>query len=157
MNTYFINKMTTPFFRTACTLLVAGCLLGQLTGCTKKDELIIDRVVSPVLIMVSSGAFSPAEEVVLSATILELDKSGILNHQVGIDSIPVANLPMSVSVAGGAKIADVTTNPQGVLTITKSWPELGLATPVKGNSLNLEWKGEYKGQPFLKLSKVQVK
>jgi len=157
MNTYFKNKMTTPFFRAACTLLVAGCMLGQLTGCTKKDEMIVDRAVSPVLIMVSSGSFTPTEEVVLSATILELDKSGLLNHQVGIDSIPVANLPMSVSVAGGAKIADVATNPQGVLTITKSWPELGLATPTKGNTVNLEWKGEYKGQAFLKQSRVSVK
>ncbi|MBC7921625.1 MAG: hypothetical protein H7Z75_11130 [Ferruginibacter sp.] len=130
--------------------------LSLLLSCQKEEDMVLDRVVSPVLITASSGSFDAAENVVASAVVLELDKSGLLNYQVGIDSLPVANLPMAL-YAGGAKVAELATDAQGKISVTKTWAELGLAAPKKGNAVNLEWSGQHKGQGFVKQTRVQVK
>lgn len=119
--------------------------------------MVLDRVVAPVLITASGGSFTATDTIILTAQVLELDKSGILNHQVGIDSIPVRNLAMSLQVAGGAKVADLSTDALGVIQTTKTWAQLGLVAPKKGNTVTLEWAGQYKGQAFVKQTKVQVK
>lgn len=126
-----------------------------LMGC-EKEEMVIDRVVSPVLVVTNGATFLPTESVNVTATFYELDKSGILNNAVGIDSIPVSNLTIKVML-NNAAIAELTTDQAGKVNLNKAWSELGLATPKSGNAVNLGWSGNYKNQAFTKLYKVQVK
>jgi hypothetical protein len=137
---------------------LAGLLVaGLLTGCEKEEELVVDRVVSPVLVTFAGAAsFTAAEPVKVTATIYELDKSGILDHTVGIDSIPLANMAVTVRL-GSTALAQLTTNQAGEVALEKTWSELGLAAPKAGNTVTLEWAGAHKGQTFAKQGKVQVK
>ena len=143
-------KYTTKLF----TALLAFSLV--LMGCEKEDEMVVDRVVAPVLVITNNSTFLPTETVNLTATFYELDKSGILNNAVGIDSIPLANLAVKVMLSNSA-IADLTTDASGKVSISKSWSDLGLAAPKSGNAVNLGWSGNHKNQAFTKLLRVQVK
>jgi hypothetical protein len=146
MKSKYISKLFLGLFGSAFLLM----------GCEKEDAMVVDRVVSPVLVMVSGTSFTAAEPVKVTATIYELDKSGLLNHAVGIDSIPVANLAIKVKL-NATTLAELTTDPAGKVNLTKSWSELGLASPKAGNTVNLEFAGSHKGQAFTKPSRVQVK
>ncbi|MGV3586684.1 MAG: hypothetical protein ACO1OF_06765 [Adhaeribacter sp.] len=134
--------------------LVASAFL--LMACEKEDAMVVDRVVSPVLVTVAGSSFTAAEPVNITATIYELDKSGLLNHAVGIDSIPLSNLAIKVKL-NATTLADLTTDQAGQVTISKTWSELGLAVPKAGNTVNLEFTGSHKGQAFTKPARVQVK
>ena len=125
-------------------------------SCEKEDAMVVDRVVSPVLVTISGASFPAAEPVNVTATIYELDKSGLLNNAVGIDSIPLANLAIAVKM-NAITLAELTTDQAGKVNLTKTWAELGLATPKTGNTVNLEFTGSHKGQAFTKPSRVQVK
>lgn len=136
----------------------AGLLFSVLllAGCAKEDELVVDRVVSPVLITISGNAFTKTEPVTVRVGVYELDKAGILNHAVGIDSIPVANLAIKLT-ANGQLMADLTTDGQGKIDLVKTWEDFGLVSPATGNVVNLQWSGTHKEQAFTKQSRVQVK
>lgn len=146
------------------SLLMAGALF---VGCEKKVDPFVDRVVAPVLVVVEGapdGGGQTAEPVVtqkisgpvtMTIRVFDLDKSGILNYQIGIDSIPVPSLAIKLTKRDGTTIADLTTDQAGKATLTKTWAELGVATPAAGSSIPLSWKGEYKGQAFTRLSRIQ--
>lgn len=140
-------KVLSGFFLTV--LLLASC---------KKEEemLLMARVVSPVLVTIQGVEFAATEPVSVTAGIYELNKAGLLDHTVGIDSIPVSNLALEVK-ANGAVLESLMTNTDGKVVLGKTWSQLGIAAPVEGNTVNLEWSGTYKGQAFTKLSRVQVK
>ncbi|KAA5540821.1 hypothetical protein [Adhaeribacter rhizoryzae] len=127
-----------------------------LMSCEKEDAMVVDRVISPVLVTVAGSAFTAAEPVNVTATIYELDKSGLLDHTVGIDSIPLSNLAIKVKL-NATTLADLTTDQKGKVIITKTWSELGLAAPKAGNTVNIEFSGSHKGQAFTKPARVQVK
>jgi hypothetical protein len=146
MKSKYISKLFLGLFGSAFFLM----------GCEKEDAMVVDRVVSPVLVMVAGTSFTAAEPVKVTATSYELDNSGLLNHAVGIDSIPVANLAITVKL-NATTLAELTTDPAGKVNLTKSWSELGLASPKAGNTVNLEFAGSHKGQAFTKPSRVQVK
>jgi hypothetical protein len=131
-------------------------LVLLLAGCTNKEDMVVDRVVAPVLVTIKGTAFTAGEPVSVQAGFYELDKRGILNHAVGIDSIPVANLAIKVR-ANNRYLADFTTDSQGKINLVKSWADFGLMSPKAGNVVNLEWSGSYKGQAFTRLSRVQVR
>lgn len=151
------------------TLLVALLLAtAGLTACEKKVDPFIDRVVAPVLVLIDNatgdGGGLTAEPVVsqkisapvtMAVRIYELDKAGILNNKVGIDSIPVASLALKLTTRTGLAIADLKTDATGKASISKTWAELGVAAPASGSSVLLTWTGEYKGQAFSRLSRVQ--
>ncbi|QHT68582.1 hypothetical protein GXP67_18990 [Rhodocytophaga rosea] len=152
--------------------LMAVGMISLMTACEKEEDPFVDRVAAPVLVVIENakagyltggGLYAVpvvdsklSEPVLLSASLYELDKSGILNHAVGIDSIPVANLSITLMTRTGLKIADVTSDAEGHVSITKTWAELGLTEPKKGNLINLDWSGEYKGIAFVRRSQVQV-
>ncbi|WP_026463996.1 hypothetical protein [Adhaeribacter aquaticus] len=140
------------------TFLVAALAVLSLSfmSCEKEEEMVVDRVVSPVLVVTNGSTFLPGEAVNVSATFYELDKSGILNHAVGIDSIPVSNLAVTVRLNNNV-IASITTDQKGKAILSKTWSELGVATPKAGNAVSLEWSGSVKGQGFAKLMRVSVK
>ncbi|MDO1449996.1 hypothetical protein Q0590_27195 [Rhodocytophaga aerolata] len=151
--------------------LLAVCVACSLAACEKEEDPFVDRVASPVLVVIQNssgylaggGLYSEpvvsaklGAPVVLSAKIYELDKSGLLSHTVGIDSIPVANLSVALLTRTGTKIADLVSDSEGTVTITKTWDELGIAAPQKGTTLSLDWTGEYKGIGFARRSQLQA-
>ena len=157
----------------ACVLLL---IAGGLAGCRKEEDPFVDRVQSPVLVWIENadrkdylaggGLYAeptvsvPANQletpVQLTAVIYELDKSGLLNHQVGIDSIPVANLAITLQLRNGTRIADLVTDENGRVALTRTWQELNVAAPKEGSNVRVAWSGTHKGQPFLRYSRVDV-
>ena len=144
-------------------------LLAGLAGCTKVDDPFVDRVVAPVLVVIDNatgdGGGQTGEPVVsekvsgpvtLGVRIYELDKSGILNNAVGIDSIPITLLAIKLTTRAGATIGTLTTDGTGKASIAKTWAELGITAPKAGSTVSLTWTGEYKGQAFSRLSRVQA-
>lgn len=109
------------------TILVALALC--FTNCEDESDMAVNKVASPVLLDVKSGAGE------VTAIFYELDKTGILDNTVGIDSIPLANLAIEV-FAASASIGTFTTGGDGSFKVTY--------TATKPN----EYAGIYKGIPF---------
>jgi hypothetical protein len=118
--------------------LAAGFLMA--TGCIKED-LPFEVAESPVLAMFAPDRAAPGNVVRLTATFMELDKSGILDKNKGIDSLPVANLPVSVYIFENQLIGNYTTDAKGNVVFDKAKTDLKGAT-------RLEWVGEHKKVKF---------
>lgn len=126
--------------------LIALCLLLAATAC-KKDEMLLERDVSPVLVLFNTEA-APEGEVAIRAWFYELDKTHILDHQLGIDSVPLAGLPINVYVNTTTLVGSYTTDAQGQVFFTASRSSLEGAN-------RLEWTGEHKGVSFRKIQTIQ--
>jgi hypothetical protein len=150
-------------------LILSATLLAGLASCTKVDDPFVDRVVAPVLVVIDNatgdGGGLTGEPVVsqkvagpvtLGVKIYELNKSGILDNKVGIDSIPVTSLSIKLTTRAGAALGELKTDGTGKATISKTWAELGVTAPKAGSNVSLTWTGEYKGQAFSRLSRVQA-
>jgi uncharacterized lipoprotein NlpE involved in copper resistance len=92
--------------------LLAAMIIVTLMGCEDESDMAVNKVASPVLLMVEDTS---ADEII--AFVYELDKSGILDHTIGIDSIPVANLSIEV-FASTASIGVFTTDSNGSFRVT---------------------------------------
>lgn len=99
------------------------------SSCEGEDDLAIGRVASPVLVVTEDGTGS------VTAFFYELDKTGILDHTVGIDTIPVLNLSVEV-MAGGTSLGSFETGADGSIVVEYA--------DTKPN----EYAGEYKGIAF---------
>ncbi len=141
---------------------------ASLASCKVEDPF-VDRVVAPVLVDIVGASFGaplsaeptvtyPATgKVTLTARLLELDKTNILDYTKGIDSIPVANIPIKITLRTGASLGEVTSNAQGVVSLEKTWAELGLPNPVSKSVVKISWSGTHKGIAFTRFSQVAVK
>lgn len=152
--------------KTAYIFLLSAIAL--LSGCEKKDPF-VDRVVSPLLFLViddngvpSNGTTTEptimskvSKDVALNIKLLELDKTNILDHTKGIDSVAVKSLKVTVSIRNGAKLGELTTGNDGKATITKSWADLGKAGATSGTTVLLSWTGTYKDVTFTKYTRIQ--
>lgn len=116
--------------KTSFKLFVLILGIVAMTGCEEESDLAIKRVVSPVVIEVEA-----ITSVQLKATVFELDKSGLLDYTVGIDSIAVPNLALEV-FAGGVSIGSFTTDVEGSILVDY--------LDTKPN----EYAGTYKGTAF---------
>lgn len=92
-------------------VLVVAMVIVTLTSCEDVNDMAVNKVASPVLLDVKNSA---ANEV--TAYFYELDKSGILDHTVGIDSIPVSGLSIEV-FAGTASVGVFTTGGDGSFSV----------------------------------------
>jgi hypothetical protein len=99
-------------------------------SCSEESDMAITRVVSPVVIETEDVA---ADQV--KATFFELDKSGILDYTVGIDSIAVPNLSIEV-FASATSLGTFTTDGSGAIVVDY------LGTKPT------EYAGSYKGISF---------
>lgn len=150
-------------------------------SCNEEDPF-VDRVEAPVLLdfdevtgyLASGGltavpsvtktvtAANYTSPVVLSLTVYELDKSGILDHTVGIDSIPVPGLKIIFSKRDGTGTVELTSGSDGKVTLSTTWEALGVtdvqtiatSPPAKSITIGVTWTGEYKGQSFARYSQV---
>ena len=166
--------------RSLLAVLVVSVLL---TSCDEEDPF-VDRTVSPVLIVfddvsgyLAGGGLTAVPNVTrkvsqlnytdpvnLRASFYELDKSGILDHNVGIDSIPVANLAIVFARRDGSVAIEAVTGPDGKLEISTTWEELGVtdiaeivtAPAGKSVAIPLSWTGTHKGQSFMRYSQLML-
>lgn len=132
------------------------------TSC-KVDDPFVDRIAAPVLVIFedTNGATSglTTEPSVISSAsadasvtvrLLELNKDGLLDYKVGIDSIPAKAIPVTFKLRTGAKVSDVTTDDKGRSTLKVSWKTLGIDAPVAGSSVLLACSATYKDVAFTK-------
>ncbi|MFN3850195.1 MAG: hypothetical protein ACK4NY_12245 [Spirosomataceae bacterium] len=139
--------------------------LGFVVSSCKVDDPFVDRVVSPVLVIFEdavtgaktnglttepSVSSSASADAVITARFLELNKDGLLDYKVGIDSLPVKSVVVSFKLRNGTKISDVTTDDKGRSTLKIAWKSLGIATPVAGSSVSLACSATYKDVSFTK-------
>lgn len=92
-------------------MIMLGAFCGVM-ACEDVSDMAITRVVSPVVLMVYEGT---AGEV--TATFYELDKSGILDKEVGIDSIAVADLSVDV-FTGDTSFGTFVTDSDGKIVVS---------------------------------------
>ncbi len=155
-------------FPSATVYLLLLVVLGM--ACSKAEDPFVGGVASPVLIQIEGsplGNFSTepvvtmttAMPLTIAATVYELDKTHILDYKIGIDSIPIANLPMTLSTRTGTQVASIATNTLGKASIVKTLTDLGLAPPAKDQTLavKLQWTGSYKGQSFVRYFQLTIK
>ncbi|WP_266368798.1 hypothetical protein [Tellurirhabdus rosea] len=146
-------------------------LLGTLflAACEHEKDPFVDRTAAPVLLVfenaigdgggqtteptVTSKATGPAT---LRIRVYELDKTNILDHAQGIDSLPVASLTMKLTTRTGTAIADLTTDAKGIATLSRPWSDFGITAPKVGTNVALVLSGKHKDQSFSKLARLQA-
>ena len=133
------------------------------TACEVEDPFVA-RVISPVLLLVEGVDGIPANGLTTEPTVpalivgdasvklkvFELDKTGILDYKVGIDSIPVSGIKITYKLRTGAVLKEVQTDTKGTATLTIPWATLGVTAPKVGTSVKLTATGVYKDVSFSK-------
>lgn len=139
-------------------------LLGAGFASCEKSDPFVARVVSPVLLLVqgSDGILSNGmtteptvpslitSDASVALKVLELDKTGILDYKVGIDSLPVSGVKITFKLRTGAVLKEIQTDTKGVATLSTTWASLGIAAPKAGSSVKLTASGTYKDVSFSK-------
>lgn len=93
-------------------LTVLSVMTLSTTSCEDVSDMAINKVASPVLLDVKNTSTSE-----VTAIFYELDKSGILDHTVGIDSIPVSGLAVEV-FAANTSMGVFTTDAAGAFNVS---------------------------------------
>jgi hypothetical protein len=144
-------------------LFFSTIFLGFVATSCKVDDPFVDRIAAPVLVIFedasgkSSGlttepsvTSSASANATVTVQLLELNKDGLLDYKVGIDSIPAKSVPVTFKFRNGTKISDVITNDKGRSTLSVSWKALGIDAPTTGSSVLLSCSATYKDVPFTK-------
>jgi hypothetical protein len=144
----YINKVS---------FLIAFAALGYLSSCVEGVELATPNVASPVLVMLQGNVFDATAPVSVQGRFYELDKTGILNQNVGIDSIPVPGLQIKVFINQTVEVGTATTDNAGRLVFQQPWTTLGVANPTSGRQIRLEFAGTHKNIAFRQYHNVRVR
>ena len=137
-------------------LVAALATLSISQSCVETEDLVTPNVASPVLILLEGTSFGPTSPVTVGSKFLELDKTNILDHTKGIDSIPVPNLDIAVFINNTNEVARLVTGADGGADLVVTWADLGISEASSGNSVRLEFAGTYKDVPFRKYHTVRV-
>lgn len=127
------------------------------SSCVNVDDLFTPNVAAPVLVLIEGTEFEAASGVTVTGTFLELDKSGILDQQIGIDSIPVADLEIKVFINQTEEVGSLVTDASGKALFERAWSSLGVDSPSAGSQVRLEFAGSHKNIAFRKYHNVRVK
>lgn len=139
------------------SFLIAFAALAYLTSCVDAVELATPNVASPVLVMLQGNVFDASAPVSVQGRFYELDKAGILNQNVGIDSIPVSGLQIKVFINQTEEVGMVTTDNTGTIVFEQPWTSLGVASPASGRQIRLEFAGTHKNVAFRQYHNVRVR
>ena len=115
-------------------------LMGISSGCLE-EELAFDVVESPVLALFDDTLDDSTGILSVRATFYELDKSGILDHTIGIDSTLLTGLPIEVYINESQLMGTFTTDSNGEVLYEEDFSAVGTAG-------RLEWVGSHKGVSF---------
>ncbi|MEB2776352.1 hypothetical protein SYJ56_13600 [Algoriphagus sp. D3-2-R+10] len=136
--------------------LAAFATIAFTQSCVEAEDLVTPNVASPVLVLLEGNSFSAAASVTVGSQFLELDKTYILDHTKGIDSIPVPNLNIAVFINNTNEVAKLVTDSEGSADLVISWADLGLPEAKKGDQVRLEFAGTHKNVAFRKYHTVRV-
>ncbi len=131
------------------------CVIAS--SCVVTDDLATPNVASPVLVILNGTEFEASSEVAVVGRFFELDKSGILDQNVGIDSIPVAGLNIRVFINSTQEVGSFTTDASGSALFQQTWDGLGVESPSSGRQIRLEFAGEHNNTAFRMFHNVRVK
>lgn len=123
--------------RNLCLLVIVGIFL---VSCSK-DDLAFDIIESPVLAQFEALGDADPGVLKVKATFLDLDKTGILDQNIGIDSLPVAGLEIKVYVFESDLVGELMTSSDGTVIFEEDISNLQGAS-------RLEWVGTYEDTPF---------
>lgn len=136
------------------TLISVGGFMA--TGCEDAVEIATPNVASPVLVLLEGNSFPSTSNVEVNGTFLELDKTGIMDHTVGIDSIPLIDMEIMVLVDHVEELGALVTDTQGQIQLSLTWADIGISDLSSGNQVRLEFAGVHKGIAFRKYHTVTV-
>jgi hypothetical protein len=186
-------KNIKTYFPAICLALTLS--LG-LVSCKEEDPF-LDNNVAPVLVDIVGAAFgapiasnpsvaydSSMQELTLTSRLFELDKTNILDHTKGIDSIPVPNLAIKVAYdltktvkAGKLEfkgvnyeftaetfkssglLGEISSDANGVVQLKTTYKALGLTgnrIQRKDDIIKLTWTGTHKGIAFTRTSQMSI-
>ena len=126
-------------------------------SCVEAEDLATPNVAAPVLVVLEGTEFDATTGVAVSGSFYELDKTGILDRNVGIDSIPVSGLEVKVFINQTDEISTLTTDTQGKILFQNPWSSLGIAQPTSGTQIRLEFAGTYNDVAFRRFHNVRVR
>ncbi|HSI77461.1 MAG TPA: hypothetical protein VK957_16290 [Lunatimonas sp.] len=139
------------------SFIVAFTAIAYLTSCVEGVELATPNVASPVLVMLQGTTFDATAPVSVEGRFYELDKTGILDQNIGIDSIPVAGLQIRVFINQTDEVGSATTDSAGKIVFEQPWTSLGVASPTSGRQIRLEFAGTHKNIAFRQYHNVRVR
>lgn len=131
-----------------------------LSACEDVADNAIPHIASPVLVEVSTlGKYTPLDQVVLSTKISDLDKSGIMDNAVGIDTVPasLASIQVLKDIGGATEtFFSPLSLTQGLATIVADWTDILPAgtLPEDGEEVKFEYFETYENIPFRKVYKL---
>ncbi len=134
------SPITTGIVGILFAIFVTLVLASLLTSCTS-DDLAFEVIESPVLALFEEEIDDAAGSISMTATFYELDKSGILDKSIGIDSTLISGLSVTVFINETTEVGSLTTGSDGTATFEKTISELNGAS-------RLEWVGTYNDTPF---------
>ncbi|WP_114750745.1 hypothetical protein [Pleomorphovibrio marinus] len=137
--------------------LVLSLLVLVSTACVVTDDLATPNVASPVLVLLQGTEFEASSDVSVVGRFYELDKSGILDQNVGIDSIPVSGLNVRVFINSTQEVGSLTTDGSGSVLFQQTWNGLGVEAPSSGSQIRLEFAGVHNNTAFRMYHNVRVR
>nr|MBI1229449.1 hypothetical protein [Cytophagales bacterium] len=139
------------------SLLIAFFSVVYLTSCVEGVELATPNVAAPVLVLLQGNTFDATAPVSVVGRFYELDKTGILDQNVGIDSIPVSGLQIRVFINQTEEVGSATTDSDGRIVFQQPWSGLGVPSPTSGRQIRLEFAGTHKNIAFRQYHNVRVR
>ena len=115
-------------------------LISTLFTACIEEKLAFDVIESPVLAVFDE---MPADEgaIKLKATFYELDKTGILDKDIGIDSTLLSGLEISIYINENQLIESMSTDANGTVILEKTLDDIF-------NASRLEYVGIHNDIPF---------
>lgn len=107
-----MNDRTSTIRTKYLLILMTAMIIVTLVSCEDESDMAVNKVASPVLLDVKTTGTNE-----VTAYFYELDKSGILDHTVGIDSIPISNLAIEV-FAGTTSVGIFNTDATGSFMVS---------------------------------------
>lgn len=122
-------KFLTLFF---AVFLLSACL---------EERLAFTVEAAPVRADIVRLDDAPAGSIAYSATFAELDKSGILDQNVGVVATPIAGLTIRILAQDQSELATLVTDGEGRVRFEAAVDDLA-------GVRRLEWTGTYADRPF---------
>jgi hypothetical protein len=107
-----MNERATQIRTKYILILLAAMIVVTVTSCEDESDMAINKTASPVLLDIKNTGTNE-----VTAYFYELDKTGILDNSVGIDSLPVADLAIEV-FAASASVGTFTTDALGSFIVS---------------------------------------
>ena len=180
----------------ASSLCIITAFALAIVSCKEEDPM-LNSVVSPVLVDVVGANFgapisatasvptdSSSQEITVASRLFELDKTNILNNEIGIDSVPVSGIKLTVkyeltksvkaekftfkgqtyafttdTYKSNGNWGELTSDANGLVSLKTNFKTLGFEgnrIQRKGDIIKVTWSGSHKGIAFTRFSQIAV-